>query len=176
MDTMNNKIEFGERLKMARSVNNLKLDEVASQLGTTKSALSRYESGDRTPDHNIIKKLSSIYKVSTDFLISGSYYTYLQMPGQLMLDFESGKTKEITKEEHDISRKLLIEKVKKVASAEVEQLDSTTLINLLDLDGDHLRVIAHISHQSYHLKHSIKRLTDLPTHYLDELANIIDKK
>lgn len=63
--------EIGARLKRARQSVGMDQLEVAAFLGIDKSTISRYESGERTPDVFTIGQLAELYRVTTDFLISG---------------------------------------------------------------------------------------------------------
>jgi transcriptional regulator with XRE-family HTH domain len=165
--------ELGKRLKMGRTINNLTLDEVANLIGSTKSTLSRYESGKRAPGQDVLKKLASTYKVPLDFLNHGTFYAFSQ-PGQLLIDFnETGRNIEVSKEDYEMSHNLLIEKVRQVVSDKIKKLGHAELIELLDIDLDDLRGMSHIF-RNKSLKTSIAKLIHIPIYDLDELANIID--
>ncbi len=60
---------FSERLKRLRGFKNKTLDELAKDLETTKTTLSRYENSKRVPDALFIKKLADYFKVSSDYLL-----------------------------------------------------------------------------------------------------------
>lgn len=168
------KEELGKRLKMARTINKLKLDEVANLTGSTKSALSLYESGKRAPRQDILKKLATTYKVSLDFLNYGNFHAYSQ-PGQYLINFnEAGSYTEVSKEEYEMSHKLLIETVKQVMSDKIERLGHAELIELLDIDEEHLRGISHVF-RNPSLKYYISQLNQIPLHDLSKLASSIEK-
>ncbi|WP_368489915.1 helix-turn-helix domain-containing protein [Clostridium sp. BJN0013] len=46
--------------------------ELAEKLGVTQQATSKYENGNREPDIEILKLLSSIFNVSIDYLLGGT--------------------------------------------------------------------------------------------------------
>lgn len=164
--------ELGNRLKLARTINKFTLDDVAKQIGGSKSALSLYESGNRTPSHDVLKKLASTYKVSLDFL---AYGTFSYSPGQLLLDFnEVGRNIEVSKEEYEISSKLLTEKAKQVVCNALEKLGPSELIELLDVNEEDLRGMSYI-YKSKSLRSSLTRLGHVPLNDLDSLADYIDE-
>ncbi|WP_102348464.1 helix-turn-helix domain-containing protein [Bacillus sp. Marseille-P3661] len=141
-DIEKKKKEFGERLRMARLVHNLTAEEAAVQNGITKGALSRYENGLREPSYKTIEKLAAFYKVSTDFLVTGELF--LTHPDQTFLDLESGQMISKGKEEFEISRRLLIEKVKTVVEKNIQDMDPLTLAGLLRLDRDMLTSLSYL--------------------------------
>ena len=54
-----------------RKLNQLK---VASDLNISREALSHYENGKRSPDINMLRKISDYFNVSIDFLINGEEF------------------------------------------------------------------------------------------------------
>jgi transcriptional regulator with XRE-family HTH domain len=58
-----------KKLKLLRKQKGLSQAETAELLGITQSAYSRYESGQRQPDLDILKKIAKIYNVSVDDLL-----------------------------------------------------------------------------------------------------------
>ena len=74
-------VNFGERLKKLRKENNLTQSELAKQLHVTKSIISYYELGDRTPSTDILIKLAYIFNVSTDYLLGIKHERVLDVTG-----------------------------------------------------------------------------------------------
>lgn len=70
MDELNKKI--GDRLKWAREKKGLKQNRVAEELGIHNSTLAKYESGSREADQETLLKLSGIYDVSVNWLLTGN--------------------------------------------------------------------------------------------------------
>ena len=62
---------LGERLQELRKSRQFSQEQLAEQLGVSRQAISKWESGQATPDVNNIIKLSGIYKVTTDYLLMG---------------------------------------------------------------------------------------------------------
>ena len=62
-------INFNENLKEARLKSGYSQKEVAEKIGVAKSTYSLYESGNREPNVDTIKKISDILKVSADTLL-----------------------------------------------------------------------------------------------------------
>ena len=62
-------MNFGNRLKTLRIKKKLTQQQLADLLGLTKSVISAYENGLRYPAYDVLIKIASIFKVSTDFLL-----------------------------------------------------------------------------------------------------------
>lgn len=60
--------DFGRNLKELRKNWNLTLDELSQKLGIDKSTLSRYESGQRKPNHEVEENIADFFNVSLDEL------------------------------------------------------------------------------------------------------------
>lgn len=60
---------FYENLKNARLQSGLTQNDVAERIGVAKSTYSLYESGNREPNVNTIKKLARVLDVSADTLL-----------------------------------------------------------------------------------------------------------
>lgn len=56
-------------LKTLRIKSNMSQAELAERLGISRSAVSSYENGTRSPNHEILIKLATIFNVSTDYLL-----------------------------------------------------------------------------------------------------------
>lgn len=63
---------FNDRLKMAREDKELSQIDLATQIGVAKNTYSQYESGDRKPNYEILKKLADVLEVSIDYLLEKS--------------------------------------------------------------------------------------------------------
>lgn len=63
--------KFSEQLKKLRKENNTTQDELANKLFVTRQAISKWESGDSTPDLTNLIKLTDIFNVSLDTLVFG---------------------------------------------------------------------------------------------------------
>lgn len=63
---------FPTQLKKIRKEQNITQDDLANQLFVTRQAVSKWESGDSTPDLNNLIKLTDIFNVSLDNLVFGS--------------------------------------------------------------------------------------------------------
>ncbi|MWC28100.1 helix-turn-helix transcriptional regulator [Paenibacillus sp. MMS18-CY102] len=64
---------MGDRLRELRLRKNLSQEEVARQIGITRSAYSHYEINNRQPVYDTLIKLSSYFEVSLDYIIGGEY-------------------------------------------------------------------------------------------------------
>lgn len=59
------------RLQELRKSHNLSQEQLAEQLDVSRQAISKWEGGQANPDVNNILKLSKIYEVSTDYILTG---------------------------------------------------------------------------------------------------------
>ena len=62
-------MDFGNKLKELRTQNGLTQQQLATQLGVTKSVVSFYERQERTPSPEVLRKMAAVFRVSTDFLL-----------------------------------------------------------------------------------------------------------
>ena len=60
--------EFGNNLKQLRKARHMTLEELSQKLGINKSTLSRYESGQREPNHEAEENIADFFNVSLDEL------------------------------------------------------------------------------------------------------------
>ena len=58
-----------ERLRELRTNSNLTQKELAEKISTTQTTIGKYERGELEPNFEILKKLSSIFGVTTDYLL-----------------------------------------------------------------------------------------------------------
>jgi len=65
-------MEFKDRLIQLRKENNMSREELANKLNLSYSAISKYETGIRTPDDDIKKKIAEYFNVSLDYLMGVS--------------------------------------------------------------------------------------------------------
>ncbi|WP_179395015.1 helix-turn-helix domain-containing protein [Lacticaseibacillus absianus] len=61
-----------QRLRELRTERKYTQSEVADRLGITRPAYTAYESGNRQPDYETLTKLSTIYGVTTDYLLGSN--------------------------------------------------------------------------------------------------------
>lgn len=62
-------MDFGTRLKHLRKQAGLTQQQLAAQLGITKSVVSFYELQERSPSPEVLIKLAAIFHVSADYLL-----------------------------------------------------------------------------------------------------------
>lgn len=60
---------FAERLKELRKERQLTIEQLAKDLGSAKSTISRYENDKREPKKDFLEMLSSYFDVSIDYLL-----------------------------------------------------------------------------------------------------------
>lgn len=61
-------------LKVVRKQRKLNQLKVALDLNISREALSHYENGKRSPDIDMLRKLSEYFDVSIDFLVNGKEF------------------------------------------------------------------------------------------------------
>ena len=64
-------MQFNETLAMLRKSRGLTQEHLAEQLGVSRQAIARWESGETAPDVYILSDLSEIFEVSADNLLNG---------------------------------------------------------------------------------------------------------
>lgn len=65
-------MKFGDRLKELRTESGLTQEELANQLNLSKANVSKYESNSIEPNLDMLSLLSSLFEVSTDYLLGKS--------------------------------------------------------------------------------------------------------
>lgn len=62
-------MNFGERLKDLRTEKKITQQQLAEQIGVSKSVVSFYENRERTPSPDVLIKLAAVFHVSADYLL-----------------------------------------------------------------------------------------------------------
>ena len=62
-------VDFGSNLKRLRIQEGLTQQQLANQIGVTKSVVSYYELQERHPSPEVLIKLAAVFHVSTDYLL-----------------------------------------------------------------------------------------------------------
>ena len=78
--------KFNENLKTAREKKNMTQKEVADSIGVAKSTYSLYESGNREPNVQTIKKIADTLNVSADDLLGLN-----EQPTTMAAHFDGGE-------------------------------------------------------------------------------------
>ena len=60
---------FNEKLKMLRKESNLTQEELAEKLNVSRQAITKWESGDGTPDIENLKQISILFNTTIDELV-----------------------------------------------------------------------------------------------------------
>ena len=72
---------FASRLRQLRIDKNLRQEQVAKLIGVNKSAISTYENNTRQPSFDILVRLATLYRVSTDYLLGMTNIRSLDLSG-----------------------------------------------------------------------------------------------
>lgn len=67
--------KFSERFKLLRMSCSLSQQELAGQLGLSKSSVNMYERGEREPSFVTLEKIADYFNVDMDYLLGNSNYT-----------------------------------------------------------------------------------------------------
>ena len=62
-------VEFGAKLKATRLEKGLSQAKLGELVGLSKAVISKYENAMSYPPYNILIRFSSVFKVSTDYLL-----------------------------------------------------------------------------------------------------------
>lgn len=68
-------VSYGERLKYLRNERDMTQEEISEQLNISRSTYARYETSDTQPDFETLIKLSSIFNVTIDYIVSGGSHS-----------------------------------------------------------------------------------------------------
>jgi len=60
---------FSFRLKELRKANDLTLEQLGKDIGSTKATMSNFETGQKKPSLDMIIKLADYFQVSIDYLV-----------------------------------------------------------------------------------------------------------
>lgn len=69
---------IGNRIKLTREHLNYTQARLSTEANITPAAISQIESGDRIPSTPVLRKIASVLKVSTDFLLGNTNDTELK--------------------------------------------------------------------------------------------------
>lgn len=64
-------MNIGKRIALCRKQAGLSQEQLAERLGVSRQAVSRWETGDATPDTEKVIQLSRLFHVTTDYLLLG---------------------------------------------------------------------------------------------------------
>ena len=67
---------LGEKIAILRKQRGLSQEDLAAQMSISRQAVSRWEQDESMPDIDNMVLLSSIFKVSTDYLLKGEEFTF----------------------------------------------------------------------------------------------------
>ena len=72
---------FGDRLRKLRVEKRLTQEQIADRLGLTKSVISAYETGLRSPSYDVLIRLCGMLGVTTDYLLGVDQTRTLSLDG-----------------------------------------------------------------------------------------------
>ena len=72
-------MKLGDKIKTLRAEKGIERAELAETLGITYHALSKYETNEREPDYETVKKLADYFGVTTDYLLGRTLIPYIEI-------------------------------------------------------------------------------------------------
>ncbi len=73
--------DMGNKIKKLRISKGYTQEQLAERLHVTKSVISAYETGQRTPSYEVLIGLSSVFNTSTDYLLGVNNGSFLDLSG-----------------------------------------------------------------------------------------------
>lgn len=86
---------IGDRIKATRQEKGLSQEELAHAIGTTKSAISRYEAGKRQPNLESLRHIADVLNADIVYLISGQ--TTVEVENGILIQAETEVRAELEK-------------------------------------------------------------------------------
>ncbi len=77
-------MNFSEKLLTLRKANNLTQEQLAERLDVSRQSISKWESGQATPELEKIVALSAIFDVTTDYLLKSSEIDELSVKTEIL--------------------------------------------------------------------------------------------
>ncbi len=78
---------FADKLKKLRIEAKRSQEELAAELGISRSCLANYETGKRQPDNEMLVRIADRFHVLTDYLVDRTKYRQLEMTSQEIEEF-----------------------------------------------------------------------------------------
>lgn len=138
---------FNEKLKMLRKENNLTQERLAEKINVSRQAITKWESGEGTPDIENLKQISQVFNITIDELIKEekkltkenkkkySYMEELEIDHTKHFDIHYSKIYELNimpNAEEKVKIELLSEECEKLSDTFKIKFDN--LYNKLDID------------------------------------------
>ena len=92
-------LNLGQKIIDLRQENNLSRKDLAIELGVSYSSLSKYETNERQPDYEILKKLSTYFGVTIDSLLDNNTDNKTDINNDKPFLIAAHATKDLTEEE-----------------------------------------------------------------------------
>ena len=77
-------MDFSEKLLTLRKANDMTQEQLAEKLDVSRQSVSKWESGQATPDLEKIVVLSTVFNVTTDYLIKSSEIDDLSVKTEML--------------------------------------------------------------------------------------------
>ena len=105
---------FADRLKELRKQRNITQDELAKNIGLSKSTIGMYEQGNREPNYEMLETIADHFNVDIDYLVGRTNITTVVLPA-------SGA---------EPQRRYLMDKIAKASPAKLRKFEK--LMELID--------------------------------------------
>ncbi len=78
---------FAAKLKQLRMEAGKSQEQLAEELGISRSCLANYETGKRQPDNDMLVRMADRFSVLTDYLLDRTHYRQLELTAQEITEF-----------------------------------------------------------------------------------------
>lgn len=130
---------FNHRLRQLRQEKGISQQELADEIGLSKSSINMYERGEREPGIDTIKQISVIFNVDVDYLLGKTDTKQITTKIKYKVSKSIGKNIQVLREKRDMSTQRFAEllKVKESVVLEIESgkrtLDKEMLFRICDI-------------------------------------------
>lgn len=105
--------KFSDRIKELRSSRKLSQQELADQLGTSKSSVNMYERGEREPGIEMLENIADFFNVDMDYLLGKS-----STPNKVL---SAAAEKSTPRSERDVLKQKIIELLSQLTDDELKE-------------------------------------------------------
>lgn len=104
-------MSFGDRLRKLRLESNMTQESLSKKLNVSRATVGRYETDERFPDKNLLKKIADTFEVSIDYLLGRTDNRNGNIYCKEPHNTEYSKSSSYKMFENEILKRLLEEKI-----------------------------------------------------------------
>lgn len=121
--------EFNERLRELRNKDNKSIRKTAEILNVSRTTLSRYERGERSPNKEFLEKAADYYGVSVDYLLGRSDMKNIEEKVKAMVP--NGTLELLDREDKEFLRDLVQDEQRQLLMRETRGMDKEDLAKFI---------------------------------------------